>query len=144
MALCVCVCGAYVLCVYCGCSVVYVCIMYMCCVYVAYVCHVHVLCVQYVCVWCVMHYLLLLSRVTPHCPFYARCPDSSETLSPTRSQISKNTCEKPFLFHCLLRCSQTAGITCFVENQGRGMAIKNSVCVWKPNSFSQTWEDKRG
>lgn len=57
--------------------------------------------------------------------------------SPTPSQISKNTCEKPFVLQGLLSCSQTAGITCFTENQGRGMATGSLVCIWKPVSYFQ-------
>ena len=119
-----CVCGVYVMCMWYRCSV--------------YVHHVCVLCVCSTCVQCVC-VVCVVSVFGTSCTIYSCFPERPPTWphqcwisGSFRNPVSHTQPNKQehmwkALFQCLLRCSQTAGIICFVENRGRGMAVKRKV-----------------
>ena len=61
-----------------------------------HMCAMCICCVCSVCLACHALFIPAIQSDHPHGPISAGFPDPSETLSPTPSQISKNTCEKPY------------------------------------------------
>ena len=121
------------MCCVCGIGVVYMYIMYVLCV-----CSTCVQCVCVVCVVCVFGTSCTIYSCFPERPptWPHQCWISGSFRNPvSHTQTNKQEHMWKALFQCLLGCSQTAGIICFVENRGRGTAVKKKFSLYLEIKF---------